>query len=545
MMAPEPAVLPDDALVEVLRRLAPHSLATSRLVCSAWRDTIDTRLRGHLLSRSVRGIFINFTRLRFSEFFSRPTTGPTICEGLDFLPCTGVKVMDHCNGLLLCSGLRHECDKALPHDYVVNPATRRWTRLPQCPCPHMAGFDQSAYLAFEPGVSLHYEVFLIPRVLCAGVSDDNALLGSEWPPASYAIHVFSSATQWWDMTTFVRKGEAPEIIGYMDSDWWYNRYHYHAFYWQGNLYIHCQHGYLMRMCLSDHTYRVIKLPGVSQYLPRGYPEHHLGKSLRGVYCVLLSHKRSPLLQIWHLNESCSRIEWVLNPDTTLKTFEHEYYAQQLGRQWILQDVNYNKLFFERNGNIHEIHIEAVEEKYDWNSNEDNILDIEYDVEEGYEDNVLHVQDGYEDNGLDFEEDVDEHNILEEGYYGNYYFLGFHPYREIVFLISSGRKTRALTYDWNSSKFQDLGNVGSAYYDPICGLSCGETHAAFLYTPCWIGEFPGNEIESLYKDQELSRKKLELEEESNLTCMDIYEMRKFHGRAKRTKDSAAKIRRRQH
>ncbi|VAI41241.1 unnamed protein product [Triticum turgidum subsp. durum] len=543
-MAPEPAVLPEDALTEVLRRLAPHSLAVSRLVCTGWRDTINARLRGHLLSRSVDGIFINFTQLRFSEFFSCPSTGPAICGGLNFLPCMGVRVMDHCNGLLLCRGLGHECDKALPSDYVVNPATRRWTRLPQCPPPHMPGFDQSAYLAFEPGVSPQYEVFLIPRVLCAGVSDDDALLGSEWPPASYVIDVFSSATQWWDTTTFVREGEAPEIIGYMDSHWWYNRYHYHAVYWQSNLYIHCQHGYLMRMCLSDHTYRVIKLPGVSPYLPRGYPDHHLGKSLRGVYCAI-SHKRSPLLQIWHLNESCSRIEWVLNHDTTLKTFEHEDYAQQLGRQWILQDVNYHKLFFERNGNIHEIHRVAVEEKYDWNSNEDNILDIEYDVEEGYEDTILHVQEGYEDNGLDFEDDADEHNILEYGYYGNYYFLGFHPYREIVFLISSGRKTRGLAYDWNSSKFQHLGNVGSAYYDPICGLPCGETHAAFPYTPCWIGEFPGNEIESLYKDQELSRKKMELEEESNLTCMDIYEMRKFHGHAKRIKDSAAKIRRRRH
>ncbi|XP_040252175.1 uncharacterized protein [Aegilops tauschii subsp. strangulata] len=204
-MAPDPAVLPGDVLAEILRRLAPHSLATSRLVCSAWRDTIDARLRAHLLPCSMRGIFINFTRLRFSEFFSRPTTGPAICGGLDFLPCMGVSVMDHCNGLLLCCGLRH--DNALPRDYVVNPATRRWARLPQHPRPHMPGSDESAYLAFEPGVSPHYEVVLIPLVLSAGVSNDDALLGSEWPPASYVIDVFSSVTRWWDKMTFVREGE--------------------------------------------------------------------------------------------------------------------------------------------------------------------------------------------------------------------------------------------------------------------------------------------------------------------------------------------------
>ncbi|KAM0903858.1 hypothetical protein ACQ4PT_018391 [Festuca glaucescens] len=98
MMAPEPAALPDDVLAEVLRRLTPLALAASRRVCRAWRDA---RLRGHLLSRSVRGIFINYTahRNHFWEFFSRPSMGTAICGGLGFLPCNGVKVADHCNGL--------------------------------------------------------------------------------------------------------------------------------------------------------------------------------------------------------------------------------------------------------------------------------------------------------------------------------------------------------------------------------------------------------------------------------------------------------------
>ncbi|XBH59704.1 hypothetical protein VPH35_114396 [Triticum aestivum] len=514
-MASNPVVLPSDVLAEVLRRLVPHTLAAARLVCSAWRDTVDARLRGHLLSRSVRGIFINFTRLRFSEFFSRPTTGPAISGGLDFLPCMGVTVTDHCNGLLLCRGLRHECDDALPRDYVVNPATRRWARLPQRPGSNVLGFDQSIFGSC---------------VLAAGEphnDHDDALLESEWPPELYVIHVFSSATQRWDKRIFIREGEAAglvrgllilSLVNNMHSGLWYNLYHYHVVYSRSTLYIHCEHGYLMRMCLSDHTYRVIKLPGVSELPLKGYPEHHLGRSLRGVYCAI-SHKRSPLLQLWHLNESCSQIEWVLNHDTTLKTFEHEDYAQQMGRQWILQDVNHRKSLPERNGNTHEIYRATVEEKYEWNSDEDNILDIEYDVEED--------------------------NFLEEGYEGNYCFLGFHPYKEIVFLISTRRKTRVLAYDCNSSKFQDMGNVCSAYYNPVCGLPFGEMDSAFPYTPCWIGEFPGNELESLFEDKELRRKKSELEEESNLSCMRVYEMRKFHARAKRIKDSATMIRHRRH
>lgn len=255
------------------------------------------------------------------------------------------------------------------------------------------------------------------------------------------------------------------------------------------------------MSLSDHTYSAIKLPYAK------HPNHHLGRSLRGVYCAI-SYSWDGFLQLWFLNESCSRIEWVLKHDTNLKNFERE---DQLGRRWILQDVNHRKSLFERNGNKHGDYRAPVEEKYDWNSDEDNIIDIEDNAEEGYRD--------------------------------DYYFLGFHPYKEMVFLILPGIKSRGMAYDWNNSKFQDLGNVSPADFDPSCGLPCGETDTAFPYTPCWMGEFPGNELESLLEDQELSRKKLELEEESNFTCMDEYELRKFRGQAKRVKDCTVKIRHR--
>ncbi|VAH18847.1 unnamed protein product [Triticum turgidum subsp. durum] len=457
-----------------------------------------------LLSRSVRGIFINFPRFTFSEFFSRPSTGPAICGGLDFLPCTmGVKVTDHCNGLLLCRD--QSPDDARPCEYVVNPATRRWTRLPQRPRPHVPGSGQTAYLAFEPAVSSHYEVFLIPCVPAADESDDddddNPLLESEWPPASYVMHVFSSATQRWDETTFLREGEAAGIVANMHTDSEDDRYRYRAVYWQSALYVHCQHGYLTRMSLLDHTYSVIKLPNAK------HPNRHLGRSVRGVYFAI-SCSWDGFLQLWYLNESCSRTEWVLKHDTHLQIFEHE---DQLGRRWILQDVNHRKWFFEHNGNKYGDYRAPVEEKYDWNSDEDNIIDIEDNAGEGYHDGL--------------------------------YFLGFHPYKEIAFLISSGRGARGMAYDWNNLKFQDLGNVCPADFDPSCGLPRGETDTAFPYTPCWIGEFPGNELESLLEDEELSMKKLELEEESNFTCMDEYELRKFCGHAKRVKDRTAKIRHR--
>jgi hypothetical protein len=108
----------------------------------------------------------------------------------------------------------------------------------------MPGFSQSAYLAFDPAVSPHYEVFLIPRLPDPDKSDDKALLESEWPPAMYVLHVFSSTAGQWGEKTFLREGEAAGIVGDMDFDPWYGRYH--AVYWRSTLYIHCQHGYLTR-----------------------------------------------------------------------------------------------------------------------------------------------------------------------------------------------------------------------------------------------------------------------------------------------------------
>ena len=151
----------------------------------------------------------------------------------------------------------------------------------------------------------------------------------------------------------------------------------------------------------------------------------------------------------------------------------------------------------------------MEKKYDWNSDDDNVLEIEDDAEEGYG--------------------------------GHYYFLGFHPYKEIVYLdLGMGR---GLAYHWNSSRFQHLGGLEPVDYH----YGVEGTDASFPYTPCWMGEFPGNELESQLEDEEIARKKLELEAQledtSNFTCVDEYELRKHRGRTKRVKDSVTKTRRR--
>jgi len=151
-------VLAEDMLADVLRRLPPRSLAMSRCVCKAWHAIIDARrlLRAGLLPHSLGGIFVDFNMLGYTEFFSCPTmtTGRAISGNLSYTP--DISVENHCSGLLLL--LFYSC--------VVNPATRQWTHLPRQPPPlmQMGHLYELPYLVFDPAVSPHYEVFLIPVV---------------------------------------------------------------------------------------------------------------------------------------------------------------------------------------------------------------------------------------------------------------------------------------------------------------------------------------------------------------------------------------------
>ncbi|CAN6320452.1 unnamed protein product [Urochloa humidicola] len=160
--APPPR-LPDDALAAILRRLPQRTLAESRRVCKAWRAVVDARrlLRPHKhnLPHAVRGIFVNFVDYRCPRFFARPFSPyrPAGIGGnlLDFLPGYSrsfAPIVDHCNGLLLYGRGREFI--------VVNPATRRWELLPL----RMELSDYVAHLVFDPAISPHYEVVLIPSV---------------------------------------------------------------------------------------------------------------------------------------------------------------------------------------------------------------------------------------------------------------------------------------------------------------------------------------------------------------------------------------------
>ncbi|CAN6309913.1 unnamed protein product [Urochloa humidicola] len=282
------AVLPDDVLAGVLRRLAPRYLAACRSVCTAWRAAIDGS--GMLdkakepLPLSLAGILIKFYGgfdFPITELFSRPSThhpSMMVTGKHDYLPQyegtphderkhSWSTVHGHCNGLLLLDG------------YVLNPATRRLDPLPPRPSlPDIMHCFQCECLAYDPTISPHYDVILFPRFACYRKQSelDPTIEQSEWPPAQWMLHVFSSRTGSWEERAFVREGEAAGTITDMRLIFGTLC---NSIYLGGVLYIHyCESGFILRISLSsDSKCQVIKLPpGITS---TRYPQFYVGLSM--------------------------------------------------------------------------------------------------------------------------------------------------------------------------------------------------------------------------------------------------------------------------
>ncbi|CAL5033878.1 unnamed protein product [Urochloa decumbens] len=374
----EVAALPGDALAGVLRRLPLRSLAAARCICKAWRDVIDARalLLPHLLPHSVRGIFLNYIDHTRHHFFGRrrssssPPPFPEIDGSLGFMPNDDGRILqwssvfDHCNGLLL---FEHEWESGL---CVCNPATRQWEVLPR---PEEASvYSSLAYLAFDPAVSPHYEVFLIPPEPKTPVPSNHWMLTEhpaeppyhlmEWPPSPFRLDVFSSRTGQWEGIDFVREGQAAGTVQDKRLDpldltmfggprWRYAVFH------QGALYVHCRGPFVMRLSLSQGKYQVIKFPA---------------------------------------NIEHGKMEWVSKYQHNLRKLPSlpNVSGKFMGGPWVIEEDN---------------NIGESEESREWDSDNDDLFTVEV------EDNENEIED-------------------EEYHHDNFYILGFHPYKEVVFLV---------------------------------------------------------------------------------------------------------------
>jgi hypothetical protein len=151
--------LPEELVVEILRRLPYRSLCRSRCVCRSWRDLSYHPDHRDRLPHDLAGLlYTNYApshihgdfAIRFAPAGSSPS------PGLGFLPC-GARALplDCCNGLLLCrGGASGGCH------YVCNPATGKFTTLPE----PASGFQALVLAAIEPhGASPRFHVLNFSR----------------------------------------------------------------------------------------------------------------------------------------------------------------------------------------------------------------------------------------------------------------------------------------------------------------------------------------------------------------------------------------------
>ncbi|CAL4935131.1 unnamed protein product [Urochloa decumbens] len=410
------------------------------------------------LPLSLAGILIKFHGgfdFYITELFSRPSTGSpstSIITGKhDYLPQdegtpygerqhSWSTVRDHCNGLLLLDG------------YVLNPVTRRLDPLPPSPSlPEKMHCSPCECLAYDPTVSPYYEVISFPRFRSYRKQSelDPAIEQSEWPPAQWMLQVFSSRTGSWEERAFVREGEA---VGTIADRRLFIGTQCNSVYLGGVLYIH--------YCESD-------------FILRGF-------TFTGYPC-----------QVIDINYHYDNGEAVVIEESEWSSEEeYEWSSEEDNVEALVEDgIECSILEANKANNMEAF----IEEESEWSSEEDD--DVEAPVEdecsllESNKSNNMEalVEEDFEWNSeASVDEKVEWNSDNEDSRakpYNKYIgILGFHPYREIVFLSESIKS--GLAYHLNGSKIDDLGNMYPKRYDEQL-LNEMFIESSFPYTPCWL------------------------------------------------------------
>uniref|UniRef100_R7W721 DUF1618 domain-containing protein n=1 Tax=Aegilops tauschii TaxID=37682 RepID=R7W721_AEGTA len=352
------------------------------------------------------------------HLFARPSSSSMIDAMFDFLPSDNHRrfwwsVIDHNNGLVLCD---METDELC----VCNPVTRRWTVIPW-PWRPVGGI----YITFDPALSPHYEVFVIPAVpepekpvrradeKCSNEKplslgppyvdeddDTRRLMESEWPPTPWTMNVFSSE----------RRGILSAKVS--------------------------------RLSLSNGTYQVVKAPTYNEEKRQVKP--YLGISKKGVYFGVI--EGASRLLVWILAEySSGQMEWILrHQDGLSHCGQHiRNCFSNTDTPWMIHDVP---------DTGHE-DVDAAttlpKERFEWDSDNDDFLTIRFAADSDWV---------------------------------NFAILGFHPYKEVVYL--SADMFDVVAYHLSDSKIQYLGysRPKSYYRNWTNGI-----YESFVYTPQMVGE----------------------------------------------------------
>ncbi|KAK3143910.1 hypothetical protein QOZ80_4AG0306520 [Eleusine coracana subsp. coracana] len=255
----------------------------------------------------------------------------------------------------------------------------------------------------------------------------------------------------WEESVFSREGKAVGMVADMPpmehSSW-----RGYAVYWRDAVYVQCNDGEsIVRISLSNDKYRVIEMPSDVEWTD--HSDFYLRKSEKGLSFASFHDWYD--LWVWVHDESHDQIEWVLRHQIDMTPILCVLdYDEQIEGPWILQDVSNNK--DDDNPSVKEKNLE-------WDSDNDDVINVEYEA--------------------------------AQRHHGEITVLGFHPYKDVVFLNVVAR--RAVAYHLNCLVVQDLGNISPKDYDAVAGVFA-EILMSFPYTPCLM-EFPDNNLEGHDQD----------------------------------------------
>lgn len=190
----------EDIVTEILIRVPVKPLLRFKCVSKRWLSLISdphfSRRHHHHHRRrtSLSGIFLRRTTPSNFQFVSLDGTHSSppftslnfITHNINDPSLSGIKILQSCNGLLLCRSLNNKLTVTVAdqshHYYVCNPTTKRFSTLPRLSIEGLITvFGHS--LAYDPSNSANYQVVCV-RSSAVSVCD-------------YQIEIYSSETRAW------------------------------------------------------------------------------------------------------------------------------------------------------------------------------------------------------------------------------------------------------------------------------------------------------------------------------------------------------------
>jgi hypothetical protein len=182
-------LLTDDLIMEILSRLPVRSVHRFKCVCKRWRDLIACPAHREKLPQTLAGFLYTTYPGGYRHHLAAVVSAAVdpVDASLAFLRprnYTRIRLVDTCNGLLLCSCTCYSSSSSEERLVVCNPATQRWTELPPPPQPQPTTDYCAHHLAFDPAVSpSHFRVLAFEATV------------EEWHLTG--VSVYSSTTRAW------------------------------------------------------------------------------------------------------------------------------------------------------------------------------------------------------------------------------------------------------------------------------------------------------------------------------------------------------------